>query len=1066
MPAHPHLRTAPPHLSIEARSAEGGVGRAPYWLGGPRLPVASPAGAHGGTGAPASVNPYASYGSEPAPMGLGDVGVGSSGSVYSYSTSAFRATAHIASFSSFSSQNGNWSSLQLNVVVVMSRGSALAEYWIQDVPIFNSSSHLIAIENNVWNFSGSGAGLPANSVLGNGTVYTSGAYQYYADGVSSGYPGAGVTLSLPVNISTEVVASNLSGQTHVGFQYNDGYGWVTYDNVTFPWTTGWRFHGFEVTGTSYNPFGLFDDAEWVVAGPGGGSSVADLRSNITMSLDEFNGHNFEAVPSAYSFGSDTGESASNVLPSLLASGSPGAPSDRLGAGSGTLGLMYGAVNVSTLNVSAPVLDGTLLINGVPTAYLGNQANLTVMPGSYHLAVENQSTIVASKNVSVSAKEYLPVGFAKFSVNPGRAQSAGSVGANGTGFVAGSTVSVNWPGNSTAQCQKKAAPNGSFSCSFSVPLVPAGPYNISASDNASGSDVAWTTVVVTTNMTVKEAASAVLRDLGGSIQFWANATGGFPPYSNYQWNFGDGPPSLTTGGTTNHTYARSGTFTVVATVRDRIEDTISANVTVRILADPLVTQPIANRTSADLGQAVSFVVSASAGQSPYQYVWNGLPAGCSPSGNQANCPDLTGAGNYSIHVVLTDSAGVRSTGSTLAFSVFDDPSIASFTDRRPYLDAGQNLSLVVSAVRGSGSFTYAWLGLPAGCSSITNQVDCSVSAPGVWAVQVRATDSNGVPATSPALPLTVAVDPSVVVASSASGSLDLGQDAGLAALAHGGSGAFQYRWTGLPPGCQSASLSILPCIPTQTGTFSVGVTVVDQSGALAQSSLLVTVFTAPSVGWVYVSTTTSDVGHTVTLEVASSGGNGPYSYLWGNLPTGCPSQNASVIGCDPTGPGSFTLSVQSEDANHVTSTAPGLSLIVEPSPTIASLTASAHQVVSGYPLGLAAQPSGGTGPFTYQWYELPGGCAPRNVSEIHCHPMAAGNYAITVVATDSLGESANATIRVTVIAAVLGLSPTEGYAVILAGLGGLALLGCLAVRWVRRSRSVRKTSEPGDPSPSP
>ena len=120
-----------------------------------------------------------------------------------------------------------------------------------------------------------------------------------------------------------MVASTISGVTHVGFEYEVGKGWVTYDNVTFPWTRGWSSFGFLVDGSNSPPAGAYYDAEWVLGGPGGGSSTSDVSSNVTLALEEFNGDNLQAVPNAFSFGVDTAESISNVVETLAPG--PGGP---------------------------------------------------------------------------------------------------------------------------------------------------------------------------------------------------------------------------------------------------------------------------------------------------------------------------------------------------------------------------------------------------------------------------------------------------------------------------------------------------------------------------------------------------------------------------------------------------------------------------------------------------------------------------------------------------------------------------------------------------------------------
>lgn len=57
-----------------------------------------------------------------------------------------------------------------------------------------------------------------------------------------------------------------------------------------------------------------------------------------------------------------------------------------------------------------------------------------------------------------------------------------------------------------------------------------------------------------------------------------------------------------------------------------------------------------------------------------------------------------------------------------------------------------------------------------------------------------------------------------------------------------------------------------------------------------------------------------VGETVRLTTSTANGSGPYRYLYTGLPTGCASGNASTILCTPTGPGTFSPSVEVTEAN--------------------------------------------------------------------------------------------------------------------------------------------------------
>jgi hypothetical protein len=56
--------------------------------------------------------------------------------------------------------------------------------------------------------------------------------------------------------------------------------------------------------------------------------------------------------------------------------------------------------------------------------------------------------------------------------------------------------------------------------------------------------------------------------------------------------------------------------------------------------------------------------------------------------------------------------------------------------------------------------------------------------------------------------------------------------------------FSYSYSGLPPGCDSANVSALLCVPTGTGSFTVQVTVQSPYGGSAVASLPLTVASRP------------------------------------------------------------------------------------------------------------------------------------------------------------------------------------------------------------------------------
>ncbi len=349
-----------------------------------------------GVTVPATVNPTGFYNSEPAPMGIGDFGVGAGGKPYTYNTTEFLGNFSWQSLNLLESGDPYFTD-QLNVVLHFVEGGTTYAYWIQDVAFMDSSTRELTFENNIWNFSASGC-LSNSAVSGNGTVNAySGCVGYYAVGASS-QPGADEFMPSPGDFSL-FVRSYLStgGVPEVAFEYWDGVtSWeVTYNNVVWPWAkVGLSDYGFYVDGNTTAPNGIFYDAELTIGGPGGGSStIAQIGTNIGSRLFYWNGHNLEAPRSVWNFGSDTAEAVSNVQ-SFFTHDRDGTPHTTQLNGTtrnATPARAYDQGQVGILSVSAPsISSGTVAVNGTPWNFLAGQATFTLVPGSYPVWVNSSS----------------------------------------------------------------------------------------------------------------------------------------------------------------------------------------------------------------------------------------------------------------------------------------------------------------------------------------------------------------------------------------------------------------------------------------------------------------------------------------------------------------------------------------------------------------------------------------------------------------------------------------------------------------------------------------------------
>jgi hypothetical protein len=85
-----------------------------------------------------------------------------------------------------------------------------------------------------------------------------------------------------------------------------------------------------------------------------------------------------------------------------------------------------------------------------------------------------------------------------------------------------------------------------------------------------------------------------------------------------------------------------------------------------------------------------------------------------------------------------------------------------------------------------------------------------------------------------------------------------QTVNFSVAANGGAGGYVYTWLGLPPGCTTANVPSLACVPTVAGAYNISVTVTDSNGYSVTSAQTVFVVAIEEA--------------TITLSIAGTPGN--------------------------------------------------------------------------------------------------------------------------------------------------------------------------------------------------
>jgi hypothetical protein len=284
------------------------------------------------------------------------------------------------------------------------------------------------------------------------------------------------------------------------------------------------------------------------------------------------------------------------------------------------------------------------------------------------------------------------------------------------------------------------------------------------------------------------------DAGQSVTFSAVADSGTGTGFSYAWS---GLPNGCAGTTGTITCSGAGlpagSYSINVTVTDSNDytSTPSPSLSFYVYPDPTLTSLSATEESVDVGQVVTLSATAGSGVGGYTYSWSGLPTGCVGSSTGSTACTPTAAGTFTVQLQVTDSNGATVLSDPLPFTVFATPS-ATLEASRTAFDLGQTTTLTAAGALGSGGFTYAWSGLPTGCSGTGATVECTPTAAGTFSVQVAAKDTNGVTAESSMLALHVAATLSATAFASTSATA-VGTSVEFTGSGSGGSGTLSFAW---------------------------------------------------------------------------------------------------------------------------------------------------------------------------------------------------------------------------------------------------------------------------------
>jgi len=373
---------------------------------------------HGYPVAGLPVNPFSAYKKEPAPMGIADYGIGANNTPYAYGSSSFMGVVHINSLETYNASLGslkNSMTFQLNVNLVIDNGKGMYVYWVQNMALIDTVTGSISFVDNIWNMSSARGNIYNSTLSGNGSIANNSGRLFYFDWANPALLGNNISLSYPLDLYFATnISLNSQRLPEISLSYNDGFGWIQYDSPVFVFATNLTSYPFfMVNGYNYEPTGYtFYDSELVMGGPGSGTNTLSTDTNVNLRLQFWNGHNYQIVPDAFNFGSNTAEGISNITSIGNHYDYNGSVESIISDGNGTLGQIYNSEDVGTINIhiSPYLAKGIIFINNSRYQFVGSEASITLAPspsnGYYVLKLYSNNVLLYQKKFMIKAGENL------------------------------------------------------------------------------------------------------------------------------------------------------------------------------------------------------------------------------------------------------------------------------------------------------------------------------------------------------------------------------------------------------------------------------------------------------------------------------------------------------------------------------------------------------------------------------------------------------------------------------------------------------------------------------------
>jgi gliding motility-associated-like protein len=517
---------------------------------------------------------------------------------------------------------------------------------------------------------------------------------------------------------------------------------------------------------------------------------------------------------------------------------------------------------------------------------------------------------------------------------------------------------------------------------------AGTYTVSVTDNAG--------CISSVTATITEPASAASVLITGTTgtpcglstgDATAQASGGSSPY-DYVWTGPTGTLQTTNNiaGPNTLSGIAAGTYTV--TITDNNGCTSSSTATVNSIGGATVSITAQTNVLCFGGTTGDATATASAGTSPYDYVWTGTTGTLQTTNNIAGPNTLSGLGAGTYTVTVTDNSGcISSTNVTIT-----EPLSAASVVVTATTPAGcgiANGSATALASGGSSPYDYVWTG-STGTLQTTNNITTANTLSGLAAgtYTVTITDNNGCVSSATAN-ITNSGGAATSITAFTNVSCFGGSNGSATANTTGGTSPYDYVWTGSTGTLQTTNNITVPNTLSGLPAGTYTVTVTDNGGCVSDTTVTITQpLTAVALAAGTSINTTCGLNNGAA-SVTASGGTSGYSYTW--APGGITGPSSTSLAA-----GTYTVTVSDLNGCSATTT-----VTIGSSTGVTATVSTTGTSCNGGSNGTATvTPAGGTGTYIYSWSSGAGTAATAT-------GLSGGTYTVTITS----GTCSNTAIAV-------------------------------------------------------